>query len=80
MATATVVEIREQTDVTPQGQTRQVLVPVFQLPMFSGTFTAEGIPRNEFSRDRARAEVAALATQLVTEETEITVSFPSDDS
>jgi len=76
MVTAEVVEIREQTDVTPQGETQQVLVPVFQLEPFSGTRTARPIPRDEFSRQRARGAVASLASEMVAEGTDIDVTFP----
>lgn len=78
MVTAKVIEIRESTDVTPQGRAQQVLSPEFQLPMFSGTFTAQAIPRDEYTRDKAEAAVLSLADQLVDEETEVTVQFPSE--
>jgi hypothetical protein len=77
MVEAQIVEFRERTDVTPQGETQQVLVPVFQLPMFSGTRTAQPIPQSEFSRERARAAVLSLADQMVAEEEDVTVTFPT---
>lgn len=76
MVTAEIVELRERTDVTAQGETRQVLEPVFQLPMFSGTRTARPIPRDEFTREKARGSVLSLASEMVAEGTEVEVTFP----
>jgi len=78
MATAEVVEIERTSNVTPQGDIEDVLRPVFTLSTSSGTFRTEGIPVTEFSRDLARSRITALATELVAEGEDISVTFPSE--
>lgn len=77
MAEAEVVEVRQQTDITQDGRTREVLVPVFTLPPFAGTFQADAIPQDEFSRDLLRARVRSLAEEMLDEAEQVTVTLPS---
>jgi len=78
MATAEIVEFRERTNITPDGDRQIVLEPVFTLSPFAGTRTAEAIPRDEFSRDLARQRVRSLASELLSEDSTVTVSFPGE--
>jgi len=77
MVEAEVVEVRQQTDITASGQTREILVPVFTLPAFAGTCQADGIPQSDFSRDLLKARVRSLAGEMLDEGEQVTVSLPS---
>jgi hypothetical protein len=77
MVQAEIIEFEEQTGIDPQGRTRQELVPRFTVAPLSGTFSTEPIPRDQFSRDLAESRVRALSEQLLSPETDVTVSFPS---
>jgi hypothetical protein len=77
MVQAEIIEFEEQTGIDPQGRTRQELVPRFTIEPLSGTFSTEPIPRDQFSRDLAESRVRALSEQLLSPESDVTVSFPS---
>jgi len=76
MVQAEIVEFEEQTGIDPQGRTRQELVPRFTVGPLSGTFTTEPIDRDDFSRELAEQRVRALANELLSAESDVTVSFP----
>lgn len=75
MVEATVITFRQTQDIGPGGELQSALIPVVTGPFVSGQLELEPVPQDEFSRDLVRERVQQRVSQMLPEETEVTVTF-----